>query len=178
MQSKQNLELKHYCDDFNAIRKVLKKIGAQKEIVKKQKDFFFFLPKEKAKQKGRLKLRVENANMFLVYYERPDFVVGKDTAADIGLLDTDMHTLHFLEKALGVQAVVEKKREVWRKDNTVFHLDEVKGVGKIFEIELQKEGKIAESDKVLFKEYQKQVLPFLGKIIKGSNVDLVAKVTQ
>jgi len=62
---------------------------------------------------------------------------------------------------------------MWRKDNTVFHLDEVVGVGKIFEIELQKNGNIAEKDKELFFSYQKQVSPWLGKVIKGSNVDLV-----
>jgi hypothetical protein len=38
MQSKNNLELKYMCEDFSKIRTVLKSIGAQKEIVKKQKD--------------------------------------------------------------------------------------------------------------------------------------------
>jgi len=173
MQKKQNLELKHYCEDFQEIRKVLKEIGARREVVKKQKDYFFDLPQEKKRQKARMKLRIENKTMFLVYYERPDFVAGKDTTADIALLEANKQTLGFLEKSLGVTAIVEKKREVWRKNNTVFHLDEVSGAGKIFEIELQKNGKITEKDKELFSNYQKQVSPWLGKVIKGSNVDLV-----
>ncbi|MCK5021753.1 MAG: CYTH domain-containing protein [Candidatus Pacebacteria bacterium] len=83
MKSKQNLELKHYCDNFQEIRKILRKIGAKKDVVKNQKDYFFNLPQEKKKQRARLKLRIENRKMSLVYYERPDFVAGKDTSSDI-----------------------------------------------------------------------------------------------
>ncbi len=173
MKFKQNLELKHYCDNFQEIRKILKKIGAKKDKVKKQKDYFFNLPQEKQKQKARLKLRVENKKMTLVYYERPDFVSGKDTSSDIALLEVDELTLKFLEKSLGVSAIVEKKREVWRKQNTVFHLDTVKDVGMIFEVELQKEGLITEKDKEIFSNYQKVLTPAIGKVIKGSNIDLV-----
>jgi adenylate cyclase class IV len=87
----------------------------------------------------------------------------------------DSHLLPFLQRALGVKAIVEKKREVWRKSNTVFHLDAVKDVGGIFEIELQKHGKITAKDHVIFRTYQRKLLPFLGKVIKGSNVDLVKR---
>ena len=175
MQSKQNLELKHYCDDFKTLRKILKDLGAKKDVVKKQKDYFFDLPQEKKKQKARLKLRIENKKMFFIYYERPDFVAGKDTSADIALLKVGKDTLSFLIKSLGVTAIVEKKREVWRIENTVFHLDTVKGVGNIFEIELQKEGKINKKDKDLFASYQKTFSPLIGKVIRGSNIDLVLK---
>lgn len=175
MQAKQNLELKHFCDDFKQVRKTLKNLGAKKDIVKNQKDYFFDLPQEKKKQKARLKLRIENKEMSLVYYERPDFVAGKDTSADIALLQANEDVLLFLKKSLGVTAVVDKKREVWRIANTIFHLDTVKNVGQIFEIELQKEGKITKGDRKLFSQYQKELDPFLGKVIKGSNIDLVLK---
>lgn len=174
--NKMNLELKHYCSDFNKVRIVLRQIGAQKEITKKQKDYFFELPEGKNKVSPRLKLRIEANKKTLVYYERPDFTKTKNAIADIKLYDvTDNRLLPFLEKALGVKAIVEKKREVWRKTNTVFHLDTVKKVGGIFEIELQKKGKITAEDRKIFKSYQDQLVPFLGKIIKGSNVDLVPK---
>lgn len=175
MISKQNLELKHFCDDFGKVRELLKQWGAKKEVIKNQKDYFFDLSPQKKKQNARLKLRIEKEEMSLVYYERPNFIVGKDTFADIVLLKADKETLHFLERSLGVSAVVDKKREVWRLNNTVFHLDTVKNVGQVFEIELQKEGKITKDDKDLFLKYQKGLSPFLGKIIKGSNVDLVLK---
>ena len=174
--NKINLELKHYCSDFNKVRTALKQIGAKKEIVKDQKDYFFELPIKQNLNSPRLKLCIEGKKKILVYYERPDFVNAKDTASDIKLYNVkDNQLLSFLDKALGIKAIVEKRREVWRKINTVFHIDNVKGVGGIFEIELQKKGKITDKDRAIFKSYQDKLLPFLGDVIKGSNVDLVAQ---
>lgn len=174
--NKINLELKHHCNNFNKVRSVLKKIGAKKEIIKSQKDYFFNLPDLNKEKLPRLKLRIEGKKQLLVYYERPEFIKGKDTASDVKLYNVkDKQLLPFLTKSLGIKAVVDKKREVWRKTNTVFHLDNVKGVGGIFEVELQKKGKITGKDRQLFKSYQDRLLPFLGTVIKGSNVDLVKR---
>ena len=171
--NKTNLELKHYCANFKKIREILKEIGAKKEIVKNQKDYFFNLSK-KSDSPGRLKLRLENNTKTLVYYERPDFVKSKNTISKVTLYNVaDNQLLHFLIETFGIQAIVEKKREVWRKDNAVFHLDTVKNVGDIFEVELQKIGVINNKDRALFASYQKVLTPFLGKVIKGSNIDLV-----
>jgi adenylate cyclase class IV len=64
-------------------------------------------------------------------------------------------------------------REVWRKGLTVFHLDDVKEVGKVFEIELQKKGTVSKKDKLTFSSYQKKFKPYVGKVITGSNIDVV-----
>lgn len=174
--NKTNIELKHHCADFKKVRVVLKELGAEKEIVKNQKDYFFELPKDKKKISPRLKLRIEGDTKTLIYYERPDFTKTKDAVADVKLyVVNDTQLLPFLEKTLGVKAIVQKKREVWRKANTVFHIDEVKGVGGIFEIELQSVGKITDKDRELFKSYQTKLTPFLSKVVKGSNVDLVVQ---
>lgn len=176
MTSKTNLELKYHCADFKKIKEVLKEIGAKKEVVKRQKDHFFNLPTAKEDQAARLKLRTENGASTLIYYVRSNFQKEKATPAIVELLNVNgKDTLSFLQKALGERAVVEKRREVWRKDHTVFHLDDVKGVGKIFEVELQKNGKIIERDRALMREYQKKLTPFLGEVVKGSNVDLALK---
>ena len=168
--NKTNIELKHYCSNFTAIRKALKEIGAKKESIKEQTDYYFELPNDKA----RLKLRVEGKRQQLVYYERPDFSKNKGTVAKIKLYDVrDRQLLPFLCFALGVKVIVKKKREIWRRSNTVFHLDNVKDAGFIFEIELQKKGKITPADKKQFKIYSGKVMPYLGKVIKGSNADLV-----
>jgi adenylate cyclase class IV len=174
IMNKTNLELKHYCSDFAKIRNVLKQIGVTKEVVKNQKDYFFNLSENN--RGGRLKLRIEGKTRTLIYYERPDFVKAKDTTSDVKLYNVvDNELLPFLEKFLGTKAVVDKKREVWRKENTVFHIDNVKGVGNIFEVELQKKGKITTKDRKLFADYQSKLLPFLGDVIKGSSIDLVLK---
>ena len=168
--NKINLELKHFCSDFVKLRKILKEIGARKASVKNQTDYFFEIPNNKA----RLKLRVEGKKQLLIYYERPNFQKGKSTASKVQLYEVkDKHLLPFLSNTLGVKATVKKKREVWRKSNTVFHLDIVRNVGKIFEIELQKSGEVKFSDQRQFKTYQNKFLPYLRKVIKGSNLDLI-----
>ncbi len=180
MEQKINLELKYFCKDFTAIRKVLKEIGAKKIIIKKQKDYFFNLPKNKdPKNPARLKLRVEGKKQTLIFYQRANFSAKSSTPSDNILLPVnDADLSPFLLKALGVRVIVEKTRELWKKDNTVFHLDKVKGVGDIFEVEVWSSSKTASADSLKFAEYREKILPFLDKIIKGSNEDLVLKLKK
>jgi adenylate cyclase class IV len=180
MELKTNLELKYFYKDPNPIRKVLRSIGAKKESIKKQKDYFFHLPKEKnPKIPSRLKLRVSGRKQLLVFYKRPSFSAKDITPSDIVLLPVkDNKTLYFLSKALGVKVIVEKQRELWRKGNTVFHLDKVRGVGNVFEIEVWARSKTLKQDQANFERYKKKLLPHLDKIITGSNEDLVLKLKK
>ncbi|PIP31970.1 hypothetical protein COX24_00655 [bacterium (Candidatus Gribaldobacteria) CG23_combo_of_CG06-09_8_20_14_all_37_87_8] len=60
MEKEFNLALKYSCKDFARVRRTLCEIGAEKIIVKRQKDYFFNLPKNKdLKIPLCLKLRVE-----------------------------------------------------------------------------------------------------------------------
>lgn len=175
MQNKVNLELKYFCKDFAALRRTLREIGAKKVGTFAQKDYFFNLPLPKEKVEPRLKLRIQKGTQTLIYYKRPDFSQKQATSADIILLKVkDKKLLPFLQKTLGVKAVVSKKRELWKKENTVFHLDKVRGIGKIFEIEstIQGNRKIAEK---IFNQYKKKLLSHLQQIIKASNLDLIVK---
>lgn len=149
MQNKLNLELKYFCPDFSPIRKVLSEIGAKKVVVKNQKDYFFNLPANKA-----------NPAKIILYPIK------------------DKKFLTFLSNTLGVKAIVDKKREQWKKDNTVFNLDNVQGVGKIFEIEVTTNEGGKNKAQQVFNNYQKKFLPHLTKIIKGSNLDLVSKIRK
>lgn len=177
MKSSLNIESKYFCDDFKPIRSVLREMGAKRIITKRQKDHFFNLPKrEELKIPARLKLREENRSCTLIYYRRPEFSSSRNTPADILLLPVrDPKLPPFLYKVLGAKVIVEKRREVWSKGNAVFHLDKVKGVGGIFEIEVWTKPKTLKQDRVKFAEYRKRLLPYLGKIIKGSNENLLLK---
>lgn len=177
MQHKINLELKHRCGDFWRIRSILRAMGAARVTVKKQKDYFFNLPKDKnAKILARLKLREEEGTQTLVFYRRPDFSMKTSTPADIVLLRVkDPKLLPFLSRVLGVKVIVEKRRELWRKGNAIFNLDTVKGVGHVFEIEVWTKPHTMERDRYNFAEYRKKLLPYLGKVVRGSNEDLVLK---
>lgn len=173
MQNKVNLEIKYHCHNFLPIRKVLAEIGAKKVGIFSQKDYFFNLPSANLKVPKRLKLRIEGDKSTLIYYERGNFENDKNTRADIVIFDIrDKKLLDFLRKALGVKAVVSKRRELWKKGNFVFNLDTVETVGRIFEIEMVTGGKEEERK---FNEYKKKFLPYLGKIVKTSNLDLTSK---
>lgn len=177
MQNKLNLELKYFCPNFSPIRQVLSEIGATKHKTVKQKDYFFDLPTNKINP--RLKLRIEGKNQTLVYYERPDFEANKANPAKVILYPIkDKKFLIFLSKTLGVKAIVVKKREQWKKDSAVFNLDDVRGVGKIFEIEITTREEDKDKAQKVFNNYQKKFMPHLAKIIKGSNLDLVSKIRK
>ena len=178
MARKINLELKYFCKDFTSIRKVLCSIGAEKESIKKQKDYFFNLPKEKNSQiPARLKLRISNKKQSLIFYKRPTFSKNNATPSDVIVVPVrDKETLFLLSKALGIKVIVEKRRELWRKGNTIFHLDRVKGVGNVFEIEVWTKPKTLKQDKRNFERYKKELLPYLDKVIAGSNEDLILKL--
>lgn len=177
MQNKLNLELKYFCLDFLPIRRVLSEIGAKKHKTAKQTDYFFNLPTNKLNP--RLKLRIEGKNQILVYYERPDFEANKANPAKVILYSTkDKKILTFLSSVLGVKTIVVKKREQWKKDNTVFNLDDVQGVGKIFEIEVTTSEENKDKAQKVFNNYQKKFIPHLSKIIKGSNLDLVTRIKK
>ncbi len=170
-----NLELKNFCEDFKPVRKIMRSIGAEKIFVKKQEDSFFYLPFAKDKRTvKRLKLRNEDGKKTLILYERDAFSAQKHASSDFSVLPvTDDKLIGFLSDALGVKVVVRKTRELWRKDNAVFHLDKVRGVGDIFEIELKTDSKNMKLDEKKFDGYRAKLRPYLGKIIKGSNEDLV-----
>lgn len=170
MQTKTNLELKYFCNDFGPIRKILRKLGASKVGIKKQVDYFYNLPPSESLH-NRLKLRTEGREKTLIYYQRPDFSGEKATSANVSLLEVkDKNLLRFLQKILGVKAIVVKQRELWKKENTIFNLDTVKDIGKIFEIEVTVNN--VTKDKGTFNYYKNKFLPYLGKIVRGSNLDL------
>ena len=180
MTAKHNLEMKNFCKDFDQVREVLTELGARKEIIKEQVDYFFHLPQDKIEKTARLKLRIEDGrHTELIYYERPDFRDKCETDSHIQIYKvTDEHLLPFLIESLGTLGIVKKKREVWRKDHTVFHLDTVDGVGNIFEIELQKQDEVTDEDRNLFLTYRQKIEHVMGESIAGSNIDLVLKNTS
>jgi len=175
MESKVNVELKYLCKDFQPIRSVLRAMGAKKVKTKKQKDYFFFLPTEKgSKAQARLKLREEEGTQTLVFYRRPDFSAKTGTPADVVLFSVkDSKLLPFLSKVLGVKVIIKKQRELWRKGNAIFNLDTVKGIGHVFEIEVWIRPNTVKRDRRTFAEYRRKLLPYLGKVVKGSNENLV-----
>ncbi|MEJ5259668.1 MAG: class IV adenylate cyclase [Anaerohalosphaeraceae bacterium] len=125
-----NIEMKAHCRHPERVRRVLQEAGAVFRGTDEQTDVYFRVPK------GRLKLRQGTIENALIFYERPDEAGPKRSdvflypAADSGLLR------EVLERALGILAVVRKRREIYFLGNIKFHLDRVEGLGDFAEIEV------------------------------------------
>ena len=134
MPAHLNVELKARCADPERVRRVLAAAGAAFHGEDRQRDVYFPVPE------GRLKLRrgtIENA---LVFYRRGDTADVKRSAVSLARLEAAPATVldaveDVLTTALGVRAVVEKRREIRFVDNVKFHLDDVPGQGTFVEIE-------------------------------------------
>ncbi len=165
--------IKALCSDFRSIRKVLREMEATPLGRKAQTDYFFRLPGSPNQPASRrLKLRVEGGRPCrLYYYDRhsPESPLASFKVFELN--DDAPSVRNLLEGVLGVEKVVKKQREAWASGKTRFHLDTVKGIGKVFEVEIEGEnsGRWQEESA----RYRRLFGPYLGAEITGSNEDLV-----
>ena len=171
MTLRLNREIKAFCPDFEPIRKLLQGSGAVFVEVKEQVDYFYRLPaNDDCGGIRRLKLRVEKGVQQLIYYY--DRQVGGARTSTFQLWDVkDPQTQEALGAALGIRAVVRKRRELWHRENVIFNLDTVEEVGQILEVEVQEEDGCDIESQV--EEYKCLFEPYLRDYIEGSNEDLV-----
>ena len=123
-----NLELKIKVVTFRKILKILNRIGAEYKAELRQKDVYFKSPK------GLLKLRKQNGDYELIFYERDENSEERWSDYDvikIASANAEKAFARFLE----IEAVVEKTRRLYIYKNTRIHLDNVKGLGKFLELE-------------------------------------------
>ena len=175
MQRKLNRELKAYCADLEAAREILRGHGAEFVEVKEQVDYYYNLPdRDDSQGTRRLKLRVEKGTGTLIYYRERQEAGARTSQVRMSPAD-DPGINDVLQTALGARAIVRKQRELWRKDNVIFNLDTVEGVGQILEVEVQDEEGCDIDAQV--DEYRSLLGPYFSGYITGSNEDLVAAIT-
>ena len=85
----------------------------------------------------RLKLRAVEGRREgqLVYYERPDRGGVKESIVLLADLPDAGAVLDILRRTFPVQAVVRKRREIYRFQGVQVHLDVVEGLGRFLEFE-------------------------------------------
>ncbi|MBN2474570.1 MAG: class IV adenylate cyclase [Pirellulales bacterium] len=126
----RNIELKARLNDPEAARKTAAAIATKRLGTQHQIDTYF------ACRHGRLKLRqIDGLSAQLIAYARPDRDGPK--ASDYRLVPVaNPETLKAaLAAALGVEVVVEKRREILLHENVRIHLDEVADLGHFLEFE-------------------------------------------
>lgn len=157
----KNIEIKAKSNNQDEIREILISRNADFKGVDHQIDTYFKV------NFGRLKLREGNIENRLVWYQRENQAGPKqsefntfDSAPGSSLKET-------LTKALGILAIVDKKREIYYIDNIKFHIDSVEGLGTFVEIEANDAGGKIGQEKLL-----EQCQFFLG-LFKIKKEDLI-----
>ena len=177
MTMQRNREIKAYCPDFEPIRSILSQQGATQLDPMEQVDYYYNLASDRDSETNRrLKVRIDGVGPPQVIY----YVEGQEEGARTSSFRVwglnGLETKDMLDAVLGIRAVVRKQREIWEKDNVVFHLDEVEGIGRVLEVEIRSQdsdGPGAQLAETQLAEYQRLLGPHLGERITGSNEDLV-----
>jgi predicted adenylyl cyclase CyaB len=126
----RNVELKARLPDLDAARTIAQAIATQPLGRQHQIDTYF------PSRRGRLKLRqIDGRSAQLVWYARPDEPGPKPSDYLLVPVSDPRALKTALEAALGIECVVDKRREIYLYENVRIHLDEVVGLGTFLEFE-------------------------------------------
>lgn len=102
-----------------------------------QVDTYFNVPH------GRMKLREGNIENALIHYVRENTAGSKSSHIILYQHQPDKNLKDILTTALGIKAVVDKRRKIYFIDNVKFHFDTVEKLGTFVEVEaIDKDGSI------------------------------------
>jgi adenylate cyclase, class 2 len=124
-----NFEFKAHLRDATHVRAVLKRRRARSLGTDHQIDTYFRVPA------GRLKIREGRLENALIFYQRTDAARARRSTVEMVLLPRRNSVRAILSRALGVLAVVDKRREIYFAGNVKIHLDRVRGLGTFVEVE-------------------------------------------
>lgn len=164
-----NIELKARCEDLGKLRQSCESLGAESEEPDRQLDTYFRVAH------SRLKLRESLlSGAGLIFYTRADVAGPRESHYEICPVEDAEGLKAILKKALGVRAVVAKRRETFVIGNVRVHLDKVQGLGTFVELE---GGVDDPADLVEVAQEVRGLQQALGidnqSLIKGSYSDLV-----
>jgi adenylate cyclase class 2 len=125
-----NIEIKAVYKDLSKARKIAKGLGARQGGRDRQVDTYFKIPA------GRFKLRESRrVGGQLIPYRRPNQKGPKTSDYVLIPLPDPSKTKNILASLLGIDAVVEKQRDLFLLGNIRIHLDRVNGLGNFLEFE-------------------------------------------
>lgn len=125
-----NVEIKARSTDLSGIRSKLKELKAREKGLDHQIDTYFKV------SEGKLKLREGNVENSLILYKRQKKKGPKLSSVTLYEFQPNNSSLKdILTQTIGIDIIVDKKREIYFIDNIKFHLDQVKGLGSFVEIE-------------------------------------------
>jgi len=133
------IEIKAKVKDLRIVRKKLIKLGAKSLKKVHQIDTYYSLYKRPLnKMKGAIVRLRHNKNKNQTFFEY-DWAVNNlaayETEVSVGNVNSMKKILKLMKAK--VEVVIDKKREYFKKGKLEIVLDEVKGLGKFIEVEIQ-----------------------------------------
>jgi len=125
----RNVEIKARLRDQAAARETARRMADGEPRLIPQTDTYFSVPV------GRLKLRESGDSAELIYYVRGDEAGPRASDYDRVPVANPSELREVLTRALGVKAVVNKKRTLFMSGGVRIHVDEVRGLGAFLELE-------------------------------------------
>jgi predicted adenylyl cyclase CyaB len=136
----RNIELKARLVDLDTARKVAAVIATSRLGPQHQIDTYFHC------MQGRLKLRqIDGLRAELIWYDRADQKDPRPSDYQLVPLSNPETLKAALAGALGIRAVVEKRREIFLYHSVRIHLDDVVGLGHFLELEAVLGGEVDEA---------------------------------
>ncbi|UCE65282.1 MAG: class IV adenylate cyclase [Candidatus Zixiibacteriota bacterium] len=167
----RNIEIKAKAQDFQKQMLIAESLGDGKVQHLFQEDTFFYVPS------GRLKLReFGDGKGELIQYERGDSLEPAECRYLLYPADKPTILKDALTKALGIRAVVRKRRIVYFAGQTRIHFDEVEDLGKFIELEVVlNQGEKAELGVAIAEDLMKKLGIDNQDLIEPAYVDLLEK---
>ena len=164
-----NFEFKAHLRDAAQVRATLKRLGARFLGTDRQVDTYFRVPS------GRLKIREGRIENSLIFYQRTDSARARRSTVEMMLLPRRNSVRAILSRALGVLAVVDKRREIYFAGNVKIHLDRVRGLGTFVEVEAMTRTGDIRKVRAQAAKFQKLFAISAADIVPLSYSDLILK---
>ncbi len=125
----RNVEVKVRLADYDEALEKTTSMTGHKPLILRQVDTYF------QAEHGRLKLREEEDHAELIFYIRPDQPGSKRSDYFRAPVEEPGKLKEVLARALSIDVVVEKTRNLFFQDDIRIHIDEVGGLGHFLEVE-------------------------------------------
>lgn len=164
-----NLEIKAKISNVKKAVEVARMLPAKFEGILMQVDTYFNSPS------GRMKLREIMGNRSeLIFYLREEESIQRISTYQIYRADQPSHLKSILENAMGVRAIISKKRSLFIYNENRIHIDEVHNLGNFIEFEIPIKTNEENASRIM--DFLIQKFEIQGSdFIKGSYVDLLAR---
>ncbi len=127
----KNFEIKCKIENYEKTGNIIKALKKFSYSAENQTDIYYRV------SLGRLKLRIiNNKTGNLIFYDRGENEKKRVSKYIISRTDNFKELDEILRRQFNVLISVQKKREIFIKDNIRIHLDNVKGLGKFLEVEI------------------------------------------